>query len=152
MINMKNTIDDLQKENTEVLKKYEDEVKQKTGKFISNFRQRKEAYNFILSLVHLLSLKNVLFNILDLQATLTKREEKLKRKEKQIQEESDVKEKQAKELDTVKQELISLKQLTKRQEQALTKKEKQIQEQAEEISSFKTIQEQIFNLSKRAKV
>lgn len=38
MINMKNTIDDLQKENTEVLKKYEDEVKQKTGKFISNFR------------------------------------------------------------------------------------------------------------------
>merc|ERR1719147_16925 len=118
MINMKNTIEDLQKENTEIHKKYEDEVKQKT----------------------------------DLQATLTKREEKLKRKEKQIQEESDVKEKQAKELDTVKQELISLKQLTKRQEQAITKKEKQIQEQAEEISSFKTIQEQIFNLSKRAKV
>ena len=39
---MKNTIDDLQKENTELNKKYEDEVKQKTGKFISNLRQRKE--------------------------------------------------------------------------------------------------------------
>ena len=70
----------------------------------------------------------------------------------QGEEESDVKDKQAKELDTARQELISLKQLTKRQEQALTKKDKQIQEQTEEISSFKTIQEQIFNLSKRAKV
>ena len=87
-----------------------------------------------------------------MQTTLAKREEKLKRKEKQIQEESDTKEKQAKELDTTRQELGSLKQLTKRQEQALTKKEKQIQEQAEEINSFKTIQEQIFNLSKRAKI
>ena len=38
MINMKNTIEDLQKENTEIHKKYEDEVKQKTGKFISNLR------------------------------------------------------------------------------------------------------------------
>lgn len=87
-----------------------------------------------------------------MQTTLTKREEKLKRKEKQIQDESDIKEKQAKELDTIRQELGSLKQLTKRQEQALTKKEKQIQEQAEEINSFKTIQEQIFNLSKKAKI
>ena len=76
----------------------------------------------------------------------------MKRKEKQIQDESDIKEKQAKELDTIRQELGSLKQLTKRQEQALTKKEKQIQEQAEEINSFKTIQEQIFNLSKKAKI
>ena len=88
----------------------------------------------------------------DLQATLTKREEKLKRKEKQIQEESDIKEKQAKELETSRQEVISLKQLTKRQEEALEKKERKIQEQADENNSLKTLQEQIFNLSKRAKV
>ena len=44
MINMKNTIDELQKENTELNKKYEDEVKQKTGKFISNLRLRKEPF------------------------------------------------------------------------------------------------------------
>ena len=88
----------------------------------------------------------------DLQATLTKREEKLKRKEKQIQEESDIKEKQAKELEASRQEVISLKQLTKRQAEALETKDRKIQEQADENNELKTLQEQIFSLSKRAKV
>merc|ERR1711962_59667 len=50
MIHMKNRIDELEKENSDLSKKYDEEVKQRN----------------------------------DLQATLTKREEKLKRKEKQI--------------------------------------------------------------------
>ena len=83
---------------------------------------------------------------------MTKREEKLKRKEKQIQEESDIKEKQAKELETSRQEVISLKQLTKRQAEALETKDRKIQEQADENNELKTLQEQIFKLSKRAKV
>jgi hypothetical protein len=54
-------------------------------------------------------------------------------------------------LESVKKELTSLKQLTKRQEQAIQKKEKQLQEQSDEMNSLKTVQEAIFNLSKRAK-
>merc|ERR1711994_349558 len=118
MIHMKNRIDELEKENSDLSKKYDEEVRQRN----------------------------------DLQATLTKREEKLKRKEKQIQEESDIKEKQAKELEISRQEVISLKQLTKRQDEALEKKDRKIQEQADENNELKTLQEQIFKLSKRAKV
>ena len=89
--------------------------------------------------------------ISDLQVLLTKREEKLKKKDRQTQEQLEANETMAKELDAAKVELASLKQLTKRQEQALQKKEKQLQEQAEEVNSYKTIHDQIFNLSKRHK-
>ena len=89
---------------------------------------------------------------LDLQATLAKREEKLKKKEKIIQDEIDERENREKELENIKKELASLKQLTKRQEQAIQKKDKQIQDQSEEMNGLKTLQEQIFNLSKKAKV
>ena len=87
-----------------------------------------------------------------MQAVVTRREEKLKKKDKLIQEETEAREKYEKKLDDAEKELTSLKQLTKRQETAIQKKDKQIQEQLEELSSSRAIQEQIFNLSKRAKV
>lgn len=52
-------------------------------------------------------------------------------------------------LSDLQKECNSLKTLTKRQEQALAKKEKQLQEQSEEMNSYRAIQEQIFNLSKK---
>ena len=40
MINMKNRIDELEKENSDLSKKYDEEVKQRNGKFFKNIYNR----------------------------------------------------------------------------------------------------------------
>ena len=80
---------------------------------------------------------------------LEKREDKLRKKERQLEDELTKRERSESELTELQKECSTLKTLTKRQEQALTKKEKQLQDQAEEMNSYRAIQEQIFNLAKK---
>lgn len=82
---------------------------------------------------------------------LEKREEKLKKKELQIDEMASARDRLQAELESVRKECSSLQTLTKRQEQALAKKEKQLHDQTEDLEKYKQIQEQIFNLSKLSK-
>merc|ERR550519_2036147 len=77
-----------------------------------------------------------------------KREEKLRKKEKQLEEEMEARERAEKEGDQLRKQCSSLETLTKRQEQALAKKEKQLMEQQEECKEMKKIQDAIFNLSR----
>lgn len=77
-----------------------------------------------------------------------KREEKLRKKEKQLEEEMEAREKAEKEGDQLRKQCSSLETLTKRQEQALGKKDKQLMEQQEECKEMKKIQDAIFNLSR----
>merc|ERR1719481_1665904 len=84
----------------------------------------------------------------EVSITLGKREEKLKKKERQLDEEMTAREKLEKECDDLRKQCSSLETLSKRQEQAISKKEKQLQEQTEEIQEMKRIQDAIFNLSK----
>ena len=72
---------------------------------------------------------------------LTKKEEKLKKKEKLLEEYSSSGESQ-------KKEITEIKNLNKRLEQALAKKEKQYTKVQEKLSTFEQIQAQIFSLSK----
>ncbi len=88
------------------------------------------------------------FSILDLTITLTKREEKLRKKERQVEEDLVEREKLEKEVEKLSRELTSLQSLTKGQEQALAKKDKQLQDNQEELGELRRIHEQIFNLSK----
>lgn len=81
-------------------------------------------------------------------AALEKREEKLKKKERQIEDEMSQREQLAADLEAAKKECASLQTLTKRQEQALAKKDKLLADQNNELSEVRRIQEQIFNLSK----
>lgn len=80
--------------------------------------------------------------------TLTKREEKLRKKERQIEEDLVEREKLEKEVEKLNREMSSLQSLTKGQEQALAKKDKQLQDNQEELGELRRIHEQIFNLSK----
>merc|ERR1712228_319154 len=77
----------------------------------------------------------------DLTVALTKKEEKLKKKEKLLEENSSSNE-------SLKQEISSMQTLNKRLEQALAKKEKQYTKVQEKLSTFEQIQAQIFSLSK----
>ena len=77
----------------------------------------------------------------ELTVALTKKEEKLKKKEKLLEEYSSSGESQ-------KQEIAEIKNLNKRLEQALAKKEKQYTKVQEKLSTFEQIQAQIFSLSK----
>ena len=89
------------------------------------------------------------FHFADLTITITKREEKLRKKERQLEEEMTEREKLEKEVDRLTKEVASLQSLTKRQEQALAKKDKMLQENGEELNEMRRIHEQIFNLSKK---
>ena len=80
-------------------------------------------------------------SISELTVALTKKEEKLKKKEKLLEEYSSNGESQ-------KQEISEIKNLNKRLEQALAKKEKQYTKVQEKLSTFEQIQAQIFSLSK----
>lgn len=82
-----------------------------------------------------------MFPISELTVALTKKEEKLKKKEKLLEEYSSSGESQ-------KQEISEIKNLNKRLEQALAKKEKQYTKVQEKLSTFEQIQAQIFSLSK----
>ena len=82
-----------------------------------------------------------MFPISELTVALTKKEEKLKKKEKLLEEYSSSGESQ-------KQEIAEIKNLNKRLEQALAKKEKQYTKVQEKLSTFEQIQAQIFSLSK----
>ncbi|XP_059096295.1 uncharacterized protein LOC131890871 [Tigriopus californicus] len=84
----------------------------------------------------------------DLTTALEKREEKLKKKERQIEDEMSHREQLSVDLETARKECASLQTLTKRQEQALAKKDKLLADQNNELSEARRIQEQIFNLSK----
>ena len=79
--------------------------------------------------------------ISELTVALTKKEEKLKKKEKLLEEYSSSGESQ-------KKEITEIKNLNKRLEQALAKKEKQYTKVQEKLSTFEQIQAQIFSLSK----
>jgi len=87
----------------------------------------------------------------EVSVSLGKREEKLKKKEKQLDEEMSARERLEKETDDLKRQCSSLETLTKRQEQALSKKEKQLQDQTEEMKEMKKIQDAIFNLSSKTR-
>ena len=82
-----------------------------------------------------------MYLISELTVALTKKEEKLKKKEKLLEEYSSSGESQ-------KQEIAEIKNLNKRLEQALAKKEKQYTKVQEKLSTFEQIQAQIFSLSK----
>ena len=82
-----------------------------------------------------------MYTISELTVALTKKEEKLKKKEKLLEEYSSSGESQ-------KQEIAEIKNLNKRLEQALAKKEKQYTKVQEKLSTFEQIQAQIFSLSK----
>ena len=85
--------------------------------------------------------KKIVFPISELTVALTKKEEKLKKKEKLLEEYSSNGESQ-------KKEITEIKNLNKRLEQALAKKEKQYTKVQEKLSTFEHIQAQIFSLSK----
>ena len=82
-----------------------------------------------------------MYPISELTVALTKKEEKLKKKEKLLEEYSSSGESQ-------KKEITEIKNLNKRLEQALAKKEKQYTKVQEKLSTFEQIQAQIFSLSK----
>ena len=82
-----------------------------------------------------------MYSISELTVALTKKEEKLKKKEKLLEEYSS-------QGDSQKQEIGEIKNLNKRLEQALAKKEKQYTKVQEKLSTFEQIQAQIFSLSK----
>ena len=87
------------------------------------------------------SIRHLAHPISELTVALTKKEEKLKKKEKLLEEYSSSGESQ-------KQEISEIKNLNKRLEQALAKKEKQYTKVQEKLSTFEQIQAQIFSLSK----
>ena len=82
-----------------------------------------------------------MYTISELTVALTKKEEKLKKKEKLLEEYSSSGE-------SLKKEISEIKNLNKRLEQALAKKEKQYTKVQEKLSTFEQIQAQIFSLSK----
>eukprot|EP00095_Tigriopus_kingsejongensis_P012541 snap_masked-scaffold262_size232883-processed-gene-1.8 protein:Tk12541 transcript:snap_masked-scaffold262_size232883-processed-gene-1.8-mRNA-1 annotation:"protein cip2a" len=96
-------------------------------------------------------LKNEAKSNSDLTAALEKREEKLKKKERQLEDEIGQRDHLAGELETLKKECASLQTLTKRQEQALAKKDKLLADQHDELHEVRRIQEQIFNLSNKTR-
>ena len=87
----------------------------------------------------------------ELRSNVEKKEEKLKKKELQLDETMAAMEKVEAELDEEKKEKARLQSLSARQDQALAKKDKQIQEQVDELESLRKVQEQIFNLSRFTK-
>jgi len=84
----------------------------------------------------------------ELAVTLNKREDRLKKKEKQLDEEMTGRERADKENEDLRKQCASLETLSKRQEQALSKKEKLLQESQEETKEMRRVQDAIFNLSK----
>jgi archaellum component FlaC len=81
-------------------------------------------------------------------SALAKKDEKLKKKEKLLMEESVNQDSMKKELEGLKKEISSLHTLNKRLDQALVKKDKQYTEVSEQLSTFKQVHAQIFSLSK----
>ena len=79
--------------------------------------------------------------ISELTTALAKKDEKLKRREEKLKEESSAHEK-------LEKENSSLQTLNKRLETALAKKEKQFNEASKKLATFQQIQAQIFSLSK----
>eukprot|EP00092_Neocalanus_flemingeri_P107418 GFUD01137871.1.p1 GENE.GFUD01137871.1~~GFUD01137871.1.p1 ORF type:complete len:824 (-),score=300.44 GFUD01137871.1:355-2826(-) len=110
---------------TEDLKQYKDNQEQLEVKLKQEMRGREE-----------------------LVVTVSKREERLKKKEKQLDEEMSARERAEKENDDLRKQCASLETLSKRQEQALSKKEKLLQESQEETKEMRRVQDAIFNLSK----
>ena len=80
---------------------------------------------------------------------LEKREEKLKKKERQLEEESERRERAAGELETAKRDCVALSKLNANMKQALEKKEKQLADTNGEMEEMRSIQAAIFNLSKK---
>ncbi len=79
---------------------------------------------------------------------MERREEKLKKKERSLEDEMGRRERLESELESIRKEHSLLQQVNRRQEQALAKKDKQLQDQTDELDQVRQIQEQIFNLSK----
>ena len=75
--------------------------------------------------------------------TLAKKDEKLKKKEKLLDENLSSN-------DSLKKEIASMQTLNKRLEAAYSKKDKQYNDAQEKLRTFKQIQAQIFSLSKTA--
>ena len=84
----------------------------------------------------------------ELAVVVQKKEDKLKKKERALEEEITQKEIKDKENEELRGQCASLETLTKRLEQALAKKEKQLKESEDELKEVRRIQDQIFNLSK----
>ena len=76
-----------------------------------------------------------------MSAALSKKDERLKKKEKLLEDQTQAHE-------NLKKDISSVQTLNKRLEAALAKKEKQFNEAAEKLNTFKQIQAQIFSLSK----
>ena len=87
----------------------------------------------------------------ELSAALEKREEKLKKKDRALEEQQTAREKAEAELETARKEMASLQALNRRQEAALSKKDKQMAELNDEITTFRSMQEQIMNISSMMK-
>jgi len=84
----------------------------------------------------------------EVTVALSKREDKLKKKEKQLDEELTAREKAEKENEELRKKCSTLENLSKNQEKALSKKEKLLQDSQEEVKEMRKVQDAIFNLSK----
>jgi len=119
--------------------RYKDQV----GRLTEDLRQYKENQEQLE-----IKLKQEMRGKEELAVTLSKREDRLKKKEKQLDDELSTRERLEKENDDLRKQCSSLETLSKRQEQALSKKEKLLQESQEEVKEMRRVQDAIFNLSK----
>ena len=87
-------------------------------------------------------------NNADLTVALAKRDEKLKKKERMLDDERSEREKMEKEAEKMKKQISELESLWKSQQQVIAKKTQQLADQNEELEECRRVQEQIFNLSK----
>jgi len=142
LVEAKEKLDELQGEKVVLTEKY-GKYKEQVVRLTEDLKQYKENQEQLE-----LKLKQEMKGREEVTVTLSKREERLKKKEKQLDEEMTSREKAEKECDDLRKQCASLETLSKRQEQALNKKEKLLQESQEEVKEMRRVQDAIFNLSK----
>lgn len=86
--------------------------------------------------------------IKDLKMAVSKRDDKLKRTMKQLEEEQSKREEVERKVEKLEKLNQSLETLTRNQEEAFNKKEKALEETTRQLQEMKTIRDAIFNLSK----
>jgi len=138
----KERLEELQGEKVVLTEKY-GRYKEQVVRLTEDLKQYKENQEQLE-----LKLKQEMKGREEMSVTLNKREDRLKKKEKQLDEEQSSRERAEKENEDLRKQCASLETLSKRQEQALNKKEKLLQEQQEEVKEMRRVQDAIFNLSK----
>jgi len=142
LVEAKEKLEELQGEKVVLTEKY-GKYKEQVVRLTEDLKQYKENQEQLeLKLKQEMKVKE------EVTVALSKKEDRLKKKEKQLDEEMTAREKAEKECDDLRKQCASLETLSKRQEQALNKKEKLLQESQEEVKEMRRVQDAIFNLSK----